>query len=69
MIQLCQCEHCAKAAAEHVVRSPAVTFVPEYLALAAPHLEEARRNAQTTIVRYHGQAKQRREQELREELA
>jgi hypothetical protein len=57
------------AAAVHIVHSPDTTFKQSFLDLAAPYMDEARKNAQTTVIRYHGQAKKRREQELREELA
>lgn len=58
-----------RAAAEHIVRSPATVFTPAFQALAAPFLEEARQSAQPIKINYYGQAKVRRERELREELA
>lgn len=58
-----------RAAADHIMRSPDTTFKPEFLALAAPYMDEARTAAQSIKMAYHGQAKKRHEQELREEFA
>jgi hypothetical protein len=67
-IKLCGCPRCGRVAADHIVRSPHVVFTPEYLAIAASYMDIARAGAQTTVIRYHGQAKKLREKELRDEF-
>jgi hypothetical protein len=67
-IKLCGCPRCGRVAADHIVGSPRVVFTPEYIAIAAPYMDIARAEAQTTMIRYHGQAKKLREKELRDEF-